>query len=218
MRMRYATPPGDPPPWTGPVASPSGGRRLLTSPKSSTIFGASGQSGVMDAIEIRVRRPAAGRREKSISGKNKQNAVKSMVVTDADGRLLCCSPAESASCADITDARQLALRSPPRTSPAGSSRCPSTLCTTRGYVAVFDDDVVRRYQQFLDRRRGQRPRASTASRTRRNGRSSTSTSTSGASNSAPADALTGRPALTNTPASAARCSASTRKWRPASTN
>ncbi|MFJ1604489.1 transposase family protein [Streptomyces sp. NPDC088253] len=48
-------------------------------------------------------------REKFISGKNKQNAVKSMVVTDADGRLLFCSPAESASCADITHARQLGL-------------------------------------------------------------------------------------------------------------
>ncbi|MFF4576309.1 tyrosine-type recombinase/integrase [Streptomyces sp. NPDC001410] len=29
--------------------------------------------------------------------------------------------------------------------------------TTRGCVAVFDDDVVRDYQQFLDRRRAQRP-------------------------------------------------------------
>jgi hypothetical protein len=29
--------------------------------------------------------------------------------------------------------------------------------TTRGYVAVFEEDVVRDYQQFLDRRRAQRP-------------------------------------------------------------
>jgi hypothetical protein len=29
--------------------------------------------------------------------------------------------------------------------------------TTRGYVAVFDEDVVRHYQEFLDRRRAQRP-------------------------------------------------------------
>ncbi|WP_260695722.1 transposase family protein [Streptomyces sp. IB201691-2A2] len=60
---------------------------------------------------MRVRRTAAGRkdREKFISGKNKQNAVKSMVVTDVDGRLLFCSPAEPASCADITHARQLGL-------------------------------------------------------------------------------------------------------------
>ncbi|MFC8248437.1 transposase family protein [Streptomyces chartreusis] len=58
-----------------------------------------------------MRRPAAGRkdRDKFISGKNKQNAVKSMVVTDAEGRLLFCSPAEPASCADVTHARQLGL-------------------------------------------------------------------------------------------------------------
>ena len=29
--------------------------------------------------------------------------------------------------------------------------------STRGYVAVFDEDIVRHYQQFLDRRRAQRP-------------------------------------------------------------
>ncbi|KOG55310.1 transposase, partial [Streptomyces virginiae] len=61
--------------------------------------------------EIRVRRPAVGRkdREKFISGKNKQNAVKAMVLTDASGRLLFCSPAQPASCTDITHARQLGL-------------------------------------------------------------------------------------------------------------
>ncbi|MCX4966930.1 transposase family protein [Streptomyces sp. NBC_00654] len=60
---------------------------------------------------MQVRRPATGRkdREKFISGKNKQNTVKSMVVTDAEGRLLFCSPAEPASCADITHARKLGL-------------------------------------------------------------------------------------------------------------
>lgn len=74
-------------------------------------LGASGQTGIIDGTEIRVRRPAVGRkdREKFISGKNKQNAVKSMVVTDTEGRLLFCSPAEPASCADITHARQLGL-------------------------------------------------------------------------------------------------------------
>lgn len=43
-----------------------------------------------DGTEIRVRRPAVGRkdRDKFISGKNKQNAVKSMVVTDGEGRVL----------------------------------------------------------------------------------------------------------------------------------
>ncbi|MEJ3656248.1 site-specific integrase [Actinomycetes bacterium KLBMP 9759] len=33
----------------------------------------------------------------------------------------------------------------------------TSLQTTRGYVAVFDDDVVRHYQQFLDHRRQLRP-------------------------------------------------------------
>nr|WP_260611315.1 transposase [Streptomyces sp. WAC04770] len=74
-------------------------------------LGASGTTGIIDGTEIRVRRPAAGRkdRDKFISGKNKQNAVKSMVVTDAEGRVLWCSPARPASCADITHARQLGL-------------------------------------------------------------------------------------------------------------
>ncbi|WP_225804232.1 transposase family protein [Streptomyces sp. NK15101] len=74
-------------------------------------LGAGGQTGIIDGTEIRVRHPAAGRkgRNKIISGKNKQNAVKSMVVTDSEGRVLWCSPASPASCADITHTRQLGL-------------------------------------------------------------------------------------------------------------
>lgn len=85
--------------------------RLRTLAEVIDHLGASGQTGIIDGTEVRVRRPAAGRkdREKFISGKNKQNAVKSMVVTDAEGRLLFCSPAEPASCADITHARKLGL-------------------------------------------------------------------------------------------------------------
>ncbi|MER5279322.1 transposase family protein [Streptomyces sp. NPDC002809] len=60
---------------------------------------------------MRVRRPAVGRkdRDKFISGKNKQNAVKAMVFTYRDGRLLFCSPTRPGSCADITHARELGL-------------------------------------------------------------------------------------------------------------
>ncbi|MFE7448461.1 transposase family protein [Streptomyces griseus] len=85
--------------------------RLRTLAEVIDHLGASGQTGIIDGTKVRVRRPAAGRkdREKFISGKNKQNAVKSMVVTDAEGRLLFCSPAEPASCADITHARKLGL-------------------------------------------------------------------------------------------------------------
>jgi hypothetical protein len=74
-------------------------------------LGSSGKTGIVDGTEIRVRRPAAGRKNRDtfISGKNKQNAVKSMVVTDGEGRVLWCSPTRPAVCADITHARQLGL-------------------------------------------------------------------------------------------------------------
>ncbi|MFE2854437.1 transposase family protein [Streptomyces lavendulae] len=87
------------------------GIRLRTLAEVIDDLGASGQTGIIDGTEIRVRRLAAGHkdREKFISGKNKQNAVKAMVLTDARGRLLFCSPAQPASCADITHARQLGL-------------------------------------------------------------------------------------------------------------
>ncbi|MEU6449400.1 transposase family protein [Streptomyces sp. NPDC046979] len=51
-------------------------------------LGASGSTGIIDGTEIRVRRPAAGRKDRDqfISGKNKQNAVNSVVVTDGEGR------------------------------------------------------------------------------------------------------------------------------------
>ncbi|MFE5894736.1 transposase family protein [Streptomyces sp. NPDC056462] len=74
-------------------------------------LGVGGRTGIIDGTEIRVRRPAAGRkdRDKFVSGKTKQNAVKTMVLTDAEGRALFCSPVRPGSCADITQARQLAL-------------------------------------------------------------------------------------------------------------
>jgi hypothetical protein len=74
-------------------------------------LGADGRTGIVDGTEIRVRRPAAGRkdRDKFVSGKTKQNAVKSMVLTDAEGRVLFCSPVRPGSCADITQARQRGL-------------------------------------------------------------------------------------------------------------
>ncbi|MEU2390433.1 transposase family protein [Streptomyces sp. NPDC007369] len=74
-------------------------------------LGATGRTGIIDGTEIRVRRPAVGRRDrdKFSSGKSKQNAVKAMVVTDQDGRVLFCSPTTRASCADITRARRSGL-------------------------------------------------------------------------------------------------------------
>ena len=97
--------------WPNGAAPSPLGVRLRTLAEVIDHLGTDGRTGIIDGTEIRVRRPAAGRkdREKFISGKNKQNAVKSMVVMDADGRLLFCSPAEPASCADITHARKLGL-------------------------------------------------------------------------------------------------------------
>ncbi|MFD8286216.1 transposase family protein [Streptomyces solisilvae] len=85
--------------------------RLRTLAEVIDHLGATGMTGIIDGTEIRVRRPAVGRtdRDKFISGKSKQNAVKAMVVTDEDGRVLFCSPAGPGSCADITQARQLGL-------------------------------------------------------------------------------------------------------------
>ncbi|MFJ3934604.1 MULTISPECIES: transposase family protein [unclassified Streptomyces] len=89
----------------------SPGVRLRTLAEVIDPLGASGQTDIIDGTEIRVRRPAAGRkdREKFISGKNKQNAVKTMVITDPNGRVLFSSPARPGSCADITHARRLGL-------------------------------------------------------------------------------------------------------------
>ncbi|MFJ3638110.1 transposase family protein, partial [Streptomyces sp. NPDC090112] len=93
----------------GCTISPDG--RLRTLAEGVDHLGAGGKTGIIDGTEIRVRRPAAGRkdRDRFISGKNKQNAVKSMVVTDSEGRVLWCSPTEPGSCADITHARQSGL-------------------------------------------------------------------------------------------------------------
>jgi integrase len=56
------------------------------------------------------------------------------------------------------------------------------LQTTRGYVAVFNEDVVRHYQGFLDRRRQARPSMSTGRSPNPSGSDSRSTSTSERSN------------------------------------
>ncbi|MFF9811665.1 transposase family protein [Streptomyces coeruleorubidus] len=87
------------------------GVRLRTLAEVVDHLDESGKTGIIDGTEIRVRRPAVGRkdRDRFISGKSKQNAVKAMVLTDGDGRVLFCSPTGPGSCADITHARQLGL-------------------------------------------------------------------------------------------------------------
>ncbi|MFF8848297.1 hypothetical protein ACF08N_37565 [Streptomyces sp. NPDC015127] len=54
-------------------------------------FGTTGTTGIVDGTEVRIRRPTVGRkdRDKFISDKKRQNAVKAMVaaLTDEDGRM-----------------------------------------------------------------------------------------------------------------------------------
>lgn len=89
----------------------SQGLRLRTLAEVIDHLGSSGQTEIIERTEIHVRRPTVGRKDqdKYISEKNKQNAVKAMVLTDTEGRMLFCTPAEPASCTDITHARQLGL-------------------------------------------------------------------------------------------------------------
>ncbi|WP_202126128.1 transposase family protein [Actinomadura physcomitrii] len=87
------------------------GIRLRTLAEVIEHPGAGGQTAIIDATEIRGRRPAAKQPDRNafVSGKNKQNAIKAMVITDAGGHLLLCGQAEPGSCADITQARKSGL-------------------------------------------------------------------------------------------------------------
>ena len=73
-------------------------------------LGASGQLGLLDATEVRVRRPAAGRagRQRFVSGKARANTVKALVITDADRRLLFRGPTRPGAIHDLTQDRQAA--------------------------------------------------------------------------------------------------------------
>ena len=68
-------------------------------------------TGLMDATEIRVRRPTRKRagRHQFISGKSRQNAMKALVISDARGRVLFSGVSCRGSTADITQARQTGL-------------------------------------------------------------------------------------------------------------
>ncbi|MCL3992060.1 transposase [Streptomyces lavenduligriseus] len=87
------------------------GVRLRTLAEVIDHLGSAGKTGIVDGTEIRVRRPAAERKDRDIfvSGQSKQNAVKTMVLADVGGRVLLCSPTKPRSCADITHARQSGL-------------------------------------------------------------------------------------------------------------
>lgn len=65
----------------------------------------------MDATEVRVRRPIAGRlgRDRFVSGKARLNAMKALVICDSVGTLLFCGEIRPGSMHDITQARTAGL-------------------------------------------------------------------------------------------------------------
>lgn len=85
-----------------------GGARLRTIADVVAYLDAVPQTALMDATEIRVRRPTRHRagRHQFISGKSRQNAMKALVITDAQGRVLFSGATARGSTADITQARQ----------------------------------------------------------------------------------------------------------------
>ncbi len=88
-----------------------GGIRLRTLADVVAHLGATGQLGLLDATEVRVRRPAAHKagRQRFVSGRARANTVKALVITDAEGRLLFCGQTRPGSIHDLTQVRQAGL-------------------------------------------------------------------------------------------------------------
>ncbi|MBA8931332.1 hypothetical protein BC739_008579 [Kutzneria viridogrisea] len=87
------------------------GQRLRTLAEVVDHLGATGSGAILDATEVRVRRPAVNTvdRDRFVSGKSRRNAIKTMIVTDLDGRVLFCGATVPGSVADITQARDSGL-------------------------------------------------------------------------------------------------------------
>ncbi|WP_247663052.1 transposase [Micromonospora sp. U21] len=66
---------------------------------------------LMDATEVRVRRPVEGRagRDRFVSGKARLNTMKALVICDPAGRLLFCGETRPGSMHDLTQARTAGL-------------------------------------------------------------------------------------------------------------
>lgn len=85
-----------------------GGVRLRMLADAIAHLGATGRTALMDATEIRVRRPSANRggRSRFIYGKSRINAMKALAFTDDRGQLLFCSETRAGSIADIPSRRR----------------------------------------------------------------------------------------------------------------
>src|SRR3712207_268755 len=88
-----------------------GGLRLRTLADVIAHLGASGQLGLLDATEVRVRRPAAHKagRQRFVSGKARANTVKALILTDPAGRLPFYGQTRPGAVHDLTQVRQAGL-------------------------------------------------------------------------------------------------------------
>jgi DDE superfamily endonuclease len=87
------------------------GIRLRTGADVVAHLDARGQLGLLNATEVRVRRPAAHQagRPRFVSGKARANTVRALVITDPEGRLLCCGQTRPGAIHDLTQVRQAGL-------------------------------------------------------------------------------------------------------------
>ena len=83
------------------------GIRLRTLADVVAHLGAGGRLGLLDATEVRVRRPAASKagRARFVSGKARADTVKALVITDAERRLLFCGQTRPGAIHDLTQVR-----------------------------------------------------------------------------------------------------------------
>ncbi len=84
-----------------------GGVRLRTLADVVAHLGASGQLGLLDATEVQVRRLRRVARGGSGASRARRGRTRSrpLVITDADGRLLCCGQTRPGSIHNLTQVR-----------------------------------------------------------------------------------------------------------------
>lgn len=85
--------------------------RLRTLPDVIAYLGVAPQTALLDATEVQVRRPAAHQpgRKRFVSGKRRANTIKTLLLSDDQGRLLFAGETHPGSVNDLTQARSIGL-------------------------------------------------------------------------------------------------------------
>ncbi|MFG1678224.1 transposase family protein [Micromonospora sp. NPDC049282] len=175
---------------------------------------------LMDATEVRVRRPVAGRagRDRFVSGKARLNTMKALVICDPLGRLLFCGETRPGSMHDITQARtaglvDLLLNAPLDVQILADAGYQGLGTDTNGAVITprpkprkrqtsLPPSVTAAHEAARKRHSSQRIRSSTPSDTSRTGESSAATTAGGSPSTPPSARSPASCPTTNTPAAA----------------